>query len=94
MLLIPAAVRKLIAEGQQKADAEWDAWLKRRDEAQTNGQPFYEPPPLSAEMAGTKQFILPDASRLSCAPAIAGTDAKHQPIERRLTTRQLEDITD
>ena len=45
MLLIPAAVRKLIAEGQQKADAEWEAWLKRRDEAQSNGQPFDEPPP-------------------------------------------------
>ena len=45
MLLIPAAVKKLIAEGQQKADAEWEAWLRRRDEAQANGQPFDEPPP-------------------------------------------------
>ena len=45
MLLIPAAVRKLIAEGQQKADAEWESWLRRRDEAQANGQPFDEPPP-------------------------------------------------
>ena len=45
MLLIPAAVRQLIAEGQPFADAEWEAWLKQRDEAQTNGQPFDEPPP-------------------------------------------------
>lgn len=94
MLLIPAAVRRLIAEGQQKADTEWEAWLKRRDEARTNANPSTNLPRLNAEMAGTRQFILPDASRLSCAPAIAGTDAKRQPIERWSTTRQLEDITD
>ena len=49
MLLIPAAVKKLKEEGRREArqevNAEWEAWLKRRDEAQANGQPFDEPTP-------------------------------------------------
>ena len=32
-------------EGRRENNAEWEAWLKRRDEAQANGQPFDEPSP-------------------------------------------------
>ena len=45
VLLIPAAVKKLKEEARQELNAEWEAWLRRRDAAQTNGQPFDEPPP-------------------------------------------------
>ncbi len=57
VLLIPAAVKKLKEEGRQEGrqegrrearqelNAEWEAWLRRRDESQANGQSFDEPPP-------------------------------------------------
>ena len=49
MLLIPATVKELKEEGAREArrelNAEWETWLRRRDEAQTNGQSFDEPPP-------------------------------------------------
>jgi hypothetical protein len=32
-------------EGRQESDAAWEAWIKRRDEAAANGQPFDEPMP-------------------------------------------------
>ena len=32
-------------EGRRETNAEWEAWLKRRDEAQANGQQFDEPSP-------------------------------------------------
>ena len=32
-------------EARRENNAAWDAWLKRRDEAQANGQPFDEPSP-------------------------------------------------
>ncbi len=32
-------------EGQQAERAEWEAWLKRRSEAEANQLPFDEPPP-------------------------------------------------
>ena len=32
-------------EGRRENNEEWEAWLKRRDEAQANGQPFDEPSP-------------------------------------------------
>ena len=32
-------------EERRQNNAAWDAWLKRRDEAQANGQPFDEPSP-------------------------------------------------
>ena len=52
VLLIPAAVKKLIEEGEQKADSEWEAWLNRRDEAQAKGQSFDEPPPSRRGQGG------------------------------------------
>ena len=49
MLLIPAAVKKLKEQGRQQGRTEerekWIAWLRRRDEAQTNDIPFDEPMP-------------------------------------------------
>jgi predicted transposase YdaD len=53
VLLIPAAVKKLKeqgrqqgrVEGRQEERAEWDAWLRRRNEAEANNRPFDEPPP-------------------------------------------------
>ena len=32
-------------EGRQESDAAWEAWVKRRDEAAANDQPFDEPMP-------------------------------------------------
>ena len=45
VLLIPAAIRKIKDEGRQEVHAEWEAWLKRRNEAEANNLPFDEPPP-------------------------------------------------
>ena len=35
-------------EGRVEAYAEWVAWNRRRMEAETNGEPFTEPPPNMA----------------------------------------------
>ena len=32
-------------EGVKQTDAEWEAWIRRRDEALANNEPFDEPPP-------------------------------------------------
>ena len=45
VLLIPAAVKKLKEQGRQEERAEWEAWLRRRNEAEANNRPFDEPPP-------------------------------------------------
>ena len=49
MLLIPAAVKKIMEQGReqgrQEERAEWEAWLRRRIEAEANNLPFDEPPP-------------------------------------------------
>ena len=49
VLLIPAAVRKLKAEGAAEGAAEanrkWRAWLERKAAAERDGLPFAEPPP-------------------------------------------------
>ena len=37
--------QQLIDQGVEQADAEWEAWLRRRDEARANNEPFDEPPP-------------------------------------------------
>ena len=37
-------------EGRRENNTEWDAWLKRRDEAQANGQPFDEPSPSQSSV--------------------------------------------
>jgi hypothetical protein len=57
VLLIPAAVRKILEQGReqgreegrekgrQEERAEWEAWLERRKEAEASNVPFNEPPP-------------------------------------------------
>ncbi len=45
VLFAPMLERKLINRGMEEAHQKWEAWLKRRDEAQANNQPFDEPPP-------------------------------------------------
>ena len=35
------------AEGVKQTDDEWEAWIRRRDDALANDEPFYEPPPSS-----------------------------------------------
>ena len=45
MLLIPEAVKKLKEEARRELNAEWEAWLKRRNEAHAKGLPFDEPSP-------------------------------------------------
>ena len=37
-----------LAEGEERANQRWKAWLKRRDEAEANNLPFDEPPPSEA----------------------------------------------
>ena len=57
MLLIPAAARKIPEEGREQGREEgrmeertaWEAWLRRRDAAETNQVPFDEPPPSKRE---------------------------------------------
>ena len=39
-------------EGRKERDAQWEAWLKRRDVALANNQPFDEPPPSARPAAG------------------------------------------
>ena len=34
-----------VALGREEANAAWDAWNRRRMEAEANGEPFTEPPP-------------------------------------------------
>jgi hypothetical protein len=45
VLLVPKRIRELKAQGAREADARWEAWLKRRDEAQAKGEEFNEPTP-------------------------------------------------
>ena len=43
VLLIPKKVKELIDEGREEERAEWVPWLKRRNKAEANNQPFNEP---------------------------------------------------
>jgi hypothetical protein len=49
VLLIPAAVKKIMEQGREEGRmeerAEWEAWLTRRNEAEANNLPFDELPP-------------------------------------------------
>ena len=38
------------AEGEAKANARWEAWNRRRMEAEASGQPFDEPPPSAQKV--------------------------------------------
>ena len=49
VLFAPMIIRKFREEGRREgrreANAAWEAWNKRRQEAEANNQPFTEPPP-------------------------------------------------
>ena len=45
VLFAPRRIKELIEKGRQESDAEWEAWLQRRDRARESGEPFDEPPP-------------------------------------------------
>ena len=36
-------------EGHAEANQQWEAWLQRKTEAESNGLPFDEPPPGAAQ---------------------------------------------
>ena len=38
-------------EERRERDAQWEAWLKRRDAALASNQPFDEPPPSARQAA-------------------------------------------
>ena len=42
---------RAVAEGRRGADAEWEAWLQRRMEAEQRGEPFDEPLPSERSRA-------------------------------------------
>ena len=53
VLFAPMLRKKFIDQGReegQKAERQrWEAWLKRRDEAEANNRPFNEPPPSETQ---------------------------------------------
>ena len=49
VLLIPKRVKELKDEARKELNAEWEAWLKRRDKAAAANEPFDEPPPSRRE---------------------------------------------
>ncbi len=49
VILAPMLRKKFIDQGRQQERQRWEAWLKRRDEAEVNGLPFDEPPPSEAQ---------------------------------------------
>ena len=50
MVLFAPMLKKWIEErARQEERQRWEAWLKRREEAEANNQPFDEPPPSEAQ---------------------------------------------
>ena len=43
--------REQIARAVRGTDAEWEAWLQRRMQAEQRGEPFEEPPPSAQRRA-------------------------------------------
>ncbi len=43
--------REQIARAVRESDAEWEAWLQRRMNAEQRGEPFEEPPPSARRRA-------------------------------------------
>ena len=48
VLFAPMLKKKFIDQGKKEANQRWEAWLKRREEAEANNLPFDEPPPSGA----------------------------------------------
>ena len=54
MVILAPMLRKWLEErarqeGEERANQRWEAWLRRRNEAEANNQPFDEPPPSEAQ---------------------------------------------
>ena len=45
VLFAPRRIKQLKDEARRETNAEWEAWLKRRDEAREKNEPFDEPSP-------------------------------------------------
>ncbi len=45
VLFAPRRIKQLKDEARRENNAEWEAWLKRRDEAREKNEPFDEPSP-------------------------------------------------
>ena len=48
---VAAAEAVAVVKGRSESDAEWDAWLERRLQAEQRGEPFDEPPPSAQRRA-------------------------------------------
>ena len=48
---VAAAEAVAVVKGRSESDAEWDAWLERRMQAEQRGEPFDEPPPSARRRA-------------------------------------------
>ena len=48
---VAAAKAEVAAETLRENDAEWEAWLQRRMQAEQRGEPFAEPPPSARRRA-------------------------------------------
>ena len=48
---VAAAKAEVAAETLRENDAEWEAWLQRRMQAEQRGEPFDEPPPSARRRA-------------------------------------------
>ena len=46
-----AQIARAVAAGRRESDAEWDAWLQRRLDAEQRGEPFDEPSPSARRRA-------------------------------------------
>ena len=44
-------IARAVAETRRESDAEWEAWLQRREQAEQRGEPFDEPPPSARRRA-------------------------------------------
>ena len=49
VLLIPSTIRKIRREGIEENNAQWKAWLARKEAAEAAGDPFNEPSPADRE---------------------------------------------
>ncbi len=48
---VASATAEVAAETLRENDAEWEAWLQRRMQAERRGEPFAEPPPSARRRA-------------------------------------------
>ena len=49
VLFAPMLKKKFIDQGKKEERQRWEAWLKRREDAEANNLPFDEPPPSETQ---------------------------------------------